>query len=132
MAEPIALAQIGPLRGKSVVSSDGKTVGKVDAIHYDGLTKEPEWVEVKAGLLSSRLYIVPLEGAIVEHNQLMLPFTRELVIGEPKFESLGGLTSKVEEAMNQHFGTPPIKRHRVMEVLREGDWGIWRDHVAGS
>ena len=123
MADPIDLKQIAPLRGKSVKSSDGKRLGSIDAIHYDGLKKDAEWLEIKVGrFFGDKRYLVPLEGAVIDHDALVLPFAQKQVQAEPRFDSWTGLTPKVEEAYSEHFGTTLINRYRVMEVMREGDF----------
>jgi hypothetical protein len=123
MTEPIELKQIAPMRGRGVKSSDGKNLGRIDAIHYDGLKKDAEWVEIKVGrLFGEKRYLVPLEGAVIDRDVLVLPFSQKQVTDEPRFDTWTGLTAKVEETYNQHFGTDPINRYRVMEVMREGDF----------
>jgi hypothetical protein len=122
MADGLTLAQIGPMRGKDVRAVDGKKLGTIDAIFYDGLSDHPEWVEVKTGIFSAHHYLVPLQGASIRDKALVLGFARDVVVGQPKFDSMSGLTEQVESATRAYFHIDQPKRQVMMQVIREGDW----------
>ena len=122
MPSPIALKDIAPMRGKKLVDAQGKTLGRIEAIHYDGLTKEVFWFEVKRGLLNQRRYLVPGEGARIDGRVVVSAFDKDKVVSGPEFDMWKGLTDEVDRRANEYFGTDQPKRLRVMQVMREGDF----------
>lgn len=60
----------------NVVGTDGAKIGGVGQVYADDDTGQPNWVTVKTGLFGTKESFVPLEGARVEGDDIVVPYTR--------------------------------------------------------
>jgi sporulation protein YlmC with PRC-barrel domain len=62
-----------------VIGRDGEKIGSIGQLYADDDTGEPTWVAVKTGLFGTSQSFIPLEGAWIEGNDLVVPYTKDYV-----------------------------------------------------
>ena len=90
--------------GRDLVSGDGEKLGKIDRFIENRLTGVPQWMVVEAGILGSRDLIVPLADSSFEEDDVRVPYSKEVIIGEPEIDVDDGLTSEAETILDGYFG----------------------------
>lgn len=112
--------------GKEIYDSQGETVGVVERIILDHITKDPEWLAVHLAT-EERVVAVPL-GAMKDGRDKGLVFFRERVVVEeaPEVDLTETLDPKDEELLYEHFGVarPYIKEIAEQEGIKFTEDGI--------
>lgn len=86
-----------------VVGTDGGKIGGVGQVYADDDTGQPNWVTVKTGLFGTRESFVPLEGARVEGDDIVVPYTKDQVKDAPGVDPDGHLEPTEEDRLYQHY-----------------------------
>jgi uncharacterized protein (TIGR02271 family) len=89
--------------GATVVSSDGDKIGSVQDIYLDRETDQPEWVLVNTGLFGSRSTFVPLSDASMQGNDIVVPYSKDLVKDAPNIDADGELSEQEEADLYRHY-----------------------------
>lgn len=89
--------------GGNVVSQDGTKIGPIGQVYADDETGQPTWVTAKTGLFGSSESFVPLEGATVEGNDVMVPYAKDLVKDAPRVDVDGHLEPAEEDRLYTHY-----------------------------
>jgi hypothetical protein len=89
---------------RTVVGSDGETIGKIDEIYLDDQTKRPEWATVSSGLFGGGSYFVPLAGASSDGENIRARVTKEQVKNAPSVQHGRHLTEQEETRLFEHYG----------------------------
>jgi sporulation protein YlmC with PRC-barrel domain len=112
--------------GRTIVASDGQTIGKVSEIYLDDRTQKPEWATVAGGALGANLYFVPLVGAFSDGDNLHARVTMEQVKHAPSLDADGdGHLSEQEEArLFEHYGIPYANDGLSTTQSQSGDRGL--------
>ena len=112
---------IGPeaLHGRTVYSSDGEKLGKVDDVLVDA-DGTPVYVETKKGLFSGKRHVVPVAGMTADGDDLRVAYTKEQLEGAPALGDDDDIDYDRERALGSHYGTP----------VR--DWDERRDRLTGE
>ena len=76
-------------RGRTMVSSEGDKIGKIDEIYLDDQTGEPEWALVNTGLFGSKSSFVPIADAQDHDGDVRVSFAKDDVSDAPKMEADG-------------------------------------------
>jgi uncharacterized protein YrrD len=97
------------LRGAPVYSSERERIGSVEHVYFNVQSNEPEWLAVGAGILSNRYSMVPLRGAAVEQDGIIVPFTKDQVKDSPDV---------APDAISEH-----LERELWTYYGRHADWG---------
>jgi sporulation protein YlmC with PRC-barrel domain len=74
------------LFGMDVYESDGSKIGSTGEVYLDRQTGDPEWISVKTGLFGTKETLVPLEGATVSDDRIVVPFGKDQVKNAPRIE----------------------------------------------
>jgi uncharacterized protein (TIGR02271 family) len=90
-------------RGSTVVGSDGDKIGKVEDVYLDRETDQPEWVLVNTGLFGSRSTFVPLSEATQRGNDIVVPFTKDVVKDAPNIDADGELSEQEEADLYRYY-----------------------------
>lgn len=91
-------------RGSVLDSKDNK-IGKVEQIFLDDETSEPEWVTVNTGLFGGAASFVPLRGARVQGEDLVVAFIKDKVKDAPRVDDADKHLSRDEEAeLYRYYG----------------------------
>ncbi len=121
-AEPTATYQdLGDWRGKSLIDSEGKKIGKLEDVYYDVESDEPQFGTVKEGLLERHLTFVPLHGVTISPDSLQVAVTKQQVKDAPNIALEGDeLTSEAESALYHHYqlNYTPVGNPRGRRLVR--------------
>jgi sporulation protein YlmC with PRC-barrel domain len=99
-------AQAYESHSRTIVDSDGKTLGKVDEIYLDDRTQKPEWATVSSGLLGGKSQFVPLAGASSDGDTIHARVTTEQVKNAPSVAHDRDLSEEEETRLFEHYGIP--------------------------
>jgi len=91
---------------RTIVDSDGKTLGKVDEIYLDNRTQKPEWATVSSGLLGGKSQFVPLAGAASDGDNIRARVTAKQVKNAPSVQHDHHLSEEEESRLFEHYGIP--------------------------
>jgi stress response protein YsnF len=92
------------LYGKTVYSSDGEKLGKVDDVLVDD-QDEPIFVETKKGLFSGKRHVVPVSGMSADGDDLTVAYTKEQLESAPAFDPDDEVDYERERQLGAHYGT---------------------------
>ena len=90
-------------QGANVLSEDGEKIGSIGQVFVDNDNGQPSWVTVRTGLLGMSESFVPLEGARVEGDDLVVPYTKNQVKDAPRIDADRPLESAEEDRLYQHY-----------------------------
>jgi hypothetical protein len=80
-----------------VVGPAGERIGKGAQVFLDDQTGRPRWVTAKAGMFSGESFI-PLAQAMLNGNDLAVPFAEDEIKDAPRVKGEGGRLSEAEES----------------------------------
>lgn len=108
------------LRGNgNVLGPDGEKIGGIGRFYLDGGTGEPSWITVKKGLFGLRESFVPLEGAWVQGDDLVVQHGKEEVKDAPLIDRDGHPGPEEEARLYEHYR--PAERMRTYAEAADGD-----------
>jgi uncharacterized protein (TIGR02271 family) len=87
-----------------VIGQDGEKIGRIGDLYLDDDTNNPNWVTVKTGLFGTHESFVPLEGASVRGEDLVVPYTKDQVKDAPRVDPDGHLERTEEDRLYAHYG----------------------------
>jgi sporulation protein YlmC with PRC-barrel domain len=91
--------------GGDVYGVGGERIGTLTSVYVDDESSDPEWIEVKTGLLKHRL--VPLDHAQVAPDRVDVPYERRIVERTPKVKPDDGLVlPDDEQRIYLYYGLP--------------------------
>lgn len=86
-----------------VVGTDGGKIGGLGDVYSDDDTGQPRWVTVKTGLFGTRESFVPLDGARLDGDHLVVPYSKDQVKDAPNIDPDGHLEPDEEDRLYQHY-----------------------------
>lgn len=87
MRDQWTIERLGELRGSPVYDSAGEKIGKVEEIFYDTQTGGPEWIGLGTGFFGTKRVLVPVAGASVRDDGLVVPYAKDMVKDSPDIDS---------------------------------------------
>ena len=90
--------------GGNVVSTDGGKIGGIGQIYLDDSTGDPTWVTAKTGLFGTKESFVPLEGASVQGDDVVVGFDKDKVKDAPRVDPDGSLSPEEEDSLYNYYG----------------------------
>lgn len=100
----ISRDQLKTLHGKTLLGTDGDTLGTVDTLYADRENGEPTFTTVHTGLIEGRTSFVPLAQADVRGDDVVVPYGAELVQDAPSIDPDGELSPEEEQRLYDHYG----------------------------
>jgi hypothetical protein len=91
-------------RGRTVRDPDGEKIGTFGDVFLDRQTQQPAWGGVRTGLFGHSESYVPLERVQAGDEDLLVPYTKEIVKDAPRIDPEVALTASEEEALWRHYG----------------------------
>lgn len=91
-------------RKGNVLSTEGDKIGSVGQVYADDADGQPTWVTVKTGLFGTSESFVPLEGARLEGDDVVVPYTKDQVKDAPRVDTDGHLDPSEEDRLYDHYG----------------------------
>lgn len=98
------------LNGKGNVNSrDGEKIGSISQVFLDDESGNPEWVTVKTGLFGQAESFVPLSGAEVNGDDIVVPHTKEKIKDAPRVDDENGhLDVSQEQELFRYYGVASV------------------------
>ncbi len=105
----LTMTDLDPLlaRRGAVFTDRSEKVGSIGEVYLDDSTGGPAWVTVHTGLFGTRESLVPLRGAAVEGDHLVVAVDRDLIRHAPSVERDGHLSPEDEAALYRHYELQP-------------------------
>ncbi len=102
----LTLKDLTPLlhRRGAVVTSTGERVGSIGEVYLNDVTDEPVWVTVRTGSLGTRESLVPVEGASISKDELLVSHSRDQIAQAPSIDRDGQLSPAEESELYAHYG----------------------------
>ena len=91
-------------RNGNVLTNDGDKIGSIGQVYADDENGQPTWVTAKTGLFALSESFVPLNGARVEGDDILVPYTKEQVKDAPRVDTDGRLEPDEEDRLYAHYG----------------------------
>jgi uncharacterized protein (TIGR02271 family) len=83
---------------------DGDKIGSVGQVYADDADGQPTWVTVKTGLFGTSESFVPLQGARLDGDDIVVPYTKDQVKDAPRVDTNGHLEPSEEDRLYDHYG----------------------------
>ncbi len=96
--------QVLAMRGASINDRSGQRIGTVREIYLDRETDRPEWALVNTGLFGGGSSFVPLAGASVQGDVLLVDYDKDTVKDAPLMEAGQELLPEEEAELYRHYG----------------------------
>lgn len=90
--------------GSNAVDNDGDKLGKIGNIYLDDRTGEPAWATVNTGLFGTKESFVPLTGARIEGDALVVPYDKAKVKDAPKVDDDGHIGDDEQAELYRYYG----------------------------
>ncbi|BCW38198.1 hypothetical protein StoSoilA2_42540 [Arthrobacter sp. StoSoilA2] len=87
----------------NVRTTEGDKVGSIGTFYTDDDTGEPTWVTVKTGLFGTSESFIPLEGATLEGDDVVVPYSKDHIKDAPRVAEDGHLDPSEEERLYNHY-----------------------------
>lgn len=106
---------------RTILASDGATIGTVSEIYLDDRTQKPEWVTVAGGPFGSMRF-VPLAGASSDGDTIRARVTMKQVQDAPSVDPDRHVSEQEEARLFEHYGIPHAN-HDAIPAQRQSDGG---------
>ncbi|SFS15029.1 PRC-barrel domain-containing protein [Agrococcus baldri] len=93
--------------GAEVFGSDGHKLGKVGQVFVLQGTDEPTWVAVQTGLFGMQESFVPVAGASMRGDELIVAYDKAFVKDAPRIGDSDDLTAEQEAELYRYYGVEP-------------------------
>ena len=103
----VSVDQARQLLGVQVVDAAGDKVGTVNDVYLNDQTEQLSWVTVATGWFGLSESFLPLEGAHITDEQILVPFDKATIKTAPRYQSEVPLTPQDEDALYRHYNIPP-------------------------
>lgn len=100
----ITTEQLRGLSNAKVVSEHGDKVGTAGQFYLDDETGAPEWATVKTGLFGSSESFVPLKGATLDGQAVVVAYDKDTIKAAPRVDNDGSLSPDEEDTLYRHYG----------------------------
>lgn len=90
-------------RHGNVRSTDGDRIGSIGQVYVDDAGGEPTWVTARTGLFGTSESFVPLEGAWIDGDDIVVPYSKDQVKDAPRIDIDGHLEPAEEERIYEHY-----------------------------
>jgi uncharacterized protein (TIGR02271 family) len=95
---------IGRLPGGTAYGPSGEKIGSVGNVYLDDATGQPEWVTVNTGLFGTNESFVPIQGADLTDDGVVLAHDKDTVKSAPNVSGDGHLEPAEEQELYRHYG----------------------------
>jgi sporulation protein YlmC with PRC-barrel domain len=79
--------RLDEMRGAPVYDAAGEKIGKVEEMFYDHQTSVPEWIGIGTGFFGTKRVLVPVKGAQVNDDGLLVAYPKDQVKDSPGIDS---------------------------------------------
>lgn len=108
------------LSGKGhVIDPGGGKIGSIGRFYVDDATSRPGWVTAHTGLFGRRETFIPLKGAMVTGNNIVVDYTKDRVKDAPSIDPDEHLDVDDEQRLFEYYGIAGVA-------------GIWSQETGGD
>ena len=101
----ISIEQLQGLAGHgNVVTDGGDKVGSIGQIYVDETTEQPDWLTVKTGLFGTAESFVPLQGATISGDDIVVSYDKDTIKSAPRVDADGAISPDEEQDLFRHYG----------------------------
>ena len=90
--------------GLTLIDSEDRKLGKVEAIYVDAQTDQPQWMAVKTGLWGSERSFVPLADATPVGDAVRTPYVKRQIDDAPKLAAEEDLPDDQVVELYRYYG----------------------------
>ncbi len=90
--------------GRDAVDPSDSKIGTIADVYVDDETGQPTWLAVTTGLFGTKVSFVPLAGAQLSGDDVVVAYDKDLVKDAPKAEADGHLSPDDEAELYAHYG----------------------------
>jgi sporulation protein YlmC with PRC-barrel domain len=95
--------QVNPWMHRTVVDPSGSKVGTVTDVYVDNDTNRPDWLAVSTGLFGTKVSFVPIEGAQLDNEDVVVAYDKEMVKDAPDVSG-DEIGEDTERQLYSYFG----------------------------
>src|SRR6195952_6076168 len=92
------------LQGRTVLGSDGSKIGKIADLYDDESGGAPIFATVHTGLFGTRTTFVPMTQAQLQGDDVVVPYTKDVVKGAPSVEADAEISPQEEQEIFSYYG----------------------------
>ena len=96
--------QLRNLVGTTAYDRSGDKIGKIGQVFLDDETGRPEFLTVNTGLFGTKESFVPLEGASVQGDDVVVGYDKDKVKDAPRVDPDGSLSPEEEDRLYEYYG----------------------------
>ncbi len=100
----ITTEQAQQLSGRGAVYAGQDKIGTIGQVYLDDSTGEPSWVTAKTGLFGSSETFVPLQGATLRGDDVVVDLTEDTIKGAPRVDADGQISPDEEDELYRYYG----------------------------
>ncbi len=89
---------------RNVVDPDGDKIGTVSGVYVDDETGEPSWLAVTTGWFGTNISFVPIEGAYIGGDDVVVAYQKDIAKNAPNFDADGHLNRDEEYGLYEYYG----------------------------
>jgi len=86
-----------------VVGSDGEHIGKIGQVYLDSVSNQISWVTVRTGWFGMSESFVPMDHAIIDADQVTVPYDKLMIRNAPNGEIGLPLTVEQEDELYRYY-----------------------------
>jgi hypothetical protein len=90
--------------GRTAVDRYGDRVGKIVDVYLDDQTGQPEWLALSTGLFGTKVSFVPLFGASLKGDDVVISWSKPTVKEAPNAEHDTSLSPSEEQQLYEYYG----------------------------
>jgi len=90
--------------GLTLIDSEDRKLGKVEAIYVDAQTDQPQWMAVKTGLWGSERSFVPLADATPVGDAVRTPYAKREIDDAPRLAAEEDLPDDQVVELYRYYG----------------------------
>jgi uncharacterized protein (TIGR02271 family) len=100
----ITMDKARTLQGKTMYGKDHDKLGTISTLYADRQDGDPTFATVETGLFGTKTSFVPLADATLQGDEVVVPYSKDLVKDAPKMEEDSELEPPEEERLYAHYG----------------------------
>jgi len=100
----ITTEQVQQLSGRGAVYAGQDKVGGIGQIYLDDTTGAPSWVTAKTGLFGTSETFVPLQGATLRGDDIVVDLSEAKIKGAPRVDADGQISPAEEDELYRYYG----------------------------
>jgi len=85
----------------------GELVGVVVDVYEDPVTRRPAWLSISSGFFGTRIAVVPLLGASLLGDDVVIPHTRHTITTAPHVDVMVMVDPDQHHALIEHYTRSP-------------------------